>query len=163
MVSFFRGSQDITIHHNQYRIITVIDMWELWISHVDWWVVWLPSILFSQKYWVNVIIPIDELHHFSGRGGPGPPVWISPVEILARPGPGSVGRDWHQRSGEERQIHPARRFAVPKKRRGLPGGCPGNLWKLWFHPILMANSLARNSRVLGAQRLVSAKLAFSAP
>ena len=24
-------------------------------------------------------------------------------------GLGSVGRDWHQRSGEERQIHPARR------------------------------------------------------
>ena len=24
-------------------------------------------------YWVAIIIPIDELHHFSGRGGPGPP------------------------------------------------------------------------------------------
>ena len=27
--------------------------------------VWLPWILFSQKYWVSIIIPIDELHHFS--------------------------------------------------------------------------------------------------
>ena len=30
-----------------------------------WLVVWLPSILVSQKYWEFQIIPIDELHHFS--------------------------------------------------------------------------------------------------
>ena len=30
-----------------------------------WLVVWLPFFKFSQKYWVSVIIPIDEIHHFS--------------------------------------------------------------------------------------------------
>ena len=30
---------------------------------------WFGCHLFSQKSWVSVIIPIDELHHFSGRGG----------------------------------------------------------------------------------------------
>ena len=32
----------------------------------NWLVVWLPSILFSQKYWVAVIIPSDELIFFRG-------------------------------------------------------------------------------------------------
>ena len=35
------------------------------------------SILFSQKYWVAVIIPIDELHHFS-EGWP----WPNPTNQL---------------------------------------------------------------------------------
>ena len=52
--------------------------------HVCWLVVWLPFFLFSQKYWEqsfaifyfpinigNVIIPTDELHHFS-EGWPWP-------------------------------------------------------------------------------------------
>ena len=30
-----------------------------------WLMVWLPFFDFSQKYWVAIIIPIDELHHFS--------------------------------------------------------------------------------------------------
>ena len=33
---------------------------------LNWLVVWLPSILFSHIYWVNVIIPIDELIFFRG-------------------------------------------------------------------------------------------------
>ena len=37
-----------------------------------WWMVAM-NLAFSQKYWVAIIIPIDGLHHFSGRGGPGPP------------------------------------------------------------------------------------------
>ena len=32
--------------------------------------VWLPSILFSQKYWEFLIIPIDELIFFRGVGQP---------------------------------------------------------------------------------------------
>ena len=31
---------------------------------------WLPSILFSQKYWVSNIIPIDGLIYFLEWGGP---------------------------------------------------------------------------------------------
>ena len=40
-----------------------------------WLVVWLPSILFSQKYWVSIIIPIDELIFF--RGMAQPPVYLN--------------------------------------------------------------------------------------
>ena len=34
-----------------------------------WLVVWLPFLAFSRSSWVSIIIPIDELHHFSGWGG----------------------------------------------------------------------------------------------
>ena len=46
----------------------------------------LEHFLCSQKYWISIIIPIDELHHFSGRGGPGPPssnFWGSPSDHLS--------------------------------------------------------------------------------
>ena len=46
------------------------------IGHEDmlvikyWLMVWLPSMFFSQKYWVAVIIPIDELILFRGVAQP---------------------------------------------------------------------------------------------
>ena len=35
----------------------------------------------------NVIIPIDELHHFSGRGGPGPPTSDGDLAVDWKPWP----------------------------------------------------------------------------
>ena len=66
-------------------------------------------------------------------------------------GLGSVGRDWHQRSGEERQIHPARRDNLVSNPGNRVSSCSDG-------PIL-----ARIFIALGAQRLVSAKSRILAP
>ena len=51
------------------------------LSHLSWltanWLVggnWLPFLAFSQKYWVSIIIPIDEVIFFRGVAQP-PTSW----------------------------------------------------------------------------------------
>ena len=47
-------------------------------SHQEWLmlVVWMPFFELSHEYWVSIIIPIDELHHFSAWGGPTTNQWL---------------------------------------------------------------------------------------